>query len=170
MDVTDEDYDHHVRGLSYKRRIKKQSIDSNRPGSFYDSDSDDHAIRPNVDKTTDPSVLEANVSAFVQRIRQMVPRVDDIVVLPTPFNISKECTSLYGSLVIQLFQLAKRITYSEYDSTSVPLELQPNQICNLVHISFDIDFDPNPFVQLRVLGAVGKRVSRESPPCVGRGC
>ncbi|KAJ2060208.1 hypothetical protein GGI17_003906 [Coemansia sp. S146] len=129
MDITDEDHEGHLINLSYKRRMKKQSIDTNRPDSFYDSNEDDHVIRPNVDTTTDPSVLEANIGAFAQRINE-------------------ECTSLYGSLVTQLFQLSKHITYNEYDATSVPLELQPNQICDLVHISFDIDFDTNPFVQL----------------------
>ncbi|KAJ2864939.1 hypothetical protein GGH94_002586 [Coemansia aciculifera] len=124
MDVTDEDYDHHVRDLSYKRRRRSKTSPSNGMYDSYASDEDDDAIRPNVDKTTDPSVLEANISAFVQRIRQMTPRVVDIEVLPKPFHYGEESRGLYGSL------------------------LQLNQICNLVHISFDIELEPNPFVLL----------------------
>ncbi|KAJ2745068.1 hypothetical protein GGI19_006541 [Coemansia pectinata] len=78
----------------------------------------------------------------------MTPRVVDIEVLPKPFHYGEESRGLYGSLVTQLFQLAKRITYCDGRATSVPVELQLNQICNLVHISFDIELEPNPFVLL----------------------
>ncbi|KAJ2039032.1 hypothetical protein H4S04_008216, partial [Coemansia sp. S16] len=150
MDVTDKDYENHLRNQIYKRRMMSQTSPSIGIYDSYSSDGDD-AIRPNVDKTTDPSVLEANISAFVQRIEQMAPRVDDIEVMPRPLDYSQEPRHLFGSLVTQLFQLAKRITYGDM-STSVPVTLQPNHICELAHISFDIDIDIdvelNPFVQL----------------------
>ncbi|KAJ2246813.1 hypothetical protein GGI13_005294 [Coemansia sp. RSA 455] len=149
MDVTDKDYEDHLRNQSYKRRMMSQTSPSIGIYDLYASDEDDDAIRPNVDKTTDPSVLEANISAFVRRIEQMAPRVGDIQVLPRPFDYIEESRRLFGSLVTQLFQLAKRITYGDM-SSSVPVTLPPNHICDLAHISFDVDIDVelNPFVQL----------------------
>ncbi|KAJ2104320.1 hypothetical protein GGI09_000166 [Coemansia sp. S100] len=150
IDVTDEDYEKHLRNQSYKRRMMSQTSPSIGIYDSYSSDEEDDAIRPNMDNTTDPSILEANISAFVQRIEQMAPRVGDIQVLPRLLDYSQEPRRLFGSLVTQLFQLAQRITYGDGMSNSVPVTLQPNHICDLAHISFDIDIDTelNPFVQL----------------------
>ncbi|KAJ2809596.1 hypothetical protein H4S07_003174, partial [Coemansia furcata] len=148
MDVSEEEFEDHQSNLSYKRRIRTETSPTNALYASYETDEEDHAIRPNVDQTSDPSALEANVSAFVRHIKQMAPLVDDIEVLPELFGYRELCTDHYGSLVTHLFRLAKHITYSDIDSALVPLELQPNQICDLVHISFGTDHRHNPFVQL----------------------
>ncbi|KAJ2837487.1 hypothetical protein FBU31_001132 [Coemansia sp. 'formosensis'] len=120
-----------------------------------DDNADDYdMIRPNLNKTTDPYVLRANITAFVQRIRQMVPLVDDIDVRPRRFLLSSECSYLYSNLVTQLFQLSKHATYNDREWSSVELKLQPNQICNLeeigdfTHLYFGTESDQSPFVQL----------------------
>ncbi|KAJ2805626.1 hypothetical protein H4S07_003975, partial [Coemansia furcata] len=117
-------------------------------------DGDYDMIRPNLNKTTDPYVLRANITAFVQRIKQMAPLVDDIELRPRPYLLYEKCTDLYGSLVTQLFQLSKHVTYNDRELFPVPLKLQPNQICDLeeigdfTHLYFGTKSDQSPFVQL----------------------
>ncbi|KAJ2826687.1 hypothetical protein FBU31_003377 [Coemansia sp. 'formosensis'] len=121
-----------------------------------DSDEDDDydMIRPNLNKTTDPYVLRANITAFVQWIKQMAPLVDDIDVRPRPYLLYERCTDLYGSLVTQLFQLSKQVTYNDRELFPVPLKLQPNQICDLeeigdfVHLCFSAGSNQSPFIEL----------------------
>ncbi|KAJ2840825.1 hypothetical protein FBU31_000083 [Coemansia sp. 'formosensis'] len=76
-----------------------------------------------------------NAAAFVQRIKQMAPNVDDIWVRPLDHDGPRYNSSyIYDSLVSQLFQLAVRVQYSEIRVPLVPVNLDLVGISNLVHI------------------------------------
>lgn len=78
-----------------------------------------------------------NVVAFVQRVKQMAPNVNNIWVLPMDYDTLRYNSSpIYGSLVSQLFQLDSRIQYCEERSLMVNANLELDCICNLVHIKY----------------------------------
>ncbi|KAJ2876806.1 hypothetical protein H4R27_006300, partial [Coemansia aciculifera] len=154
MDITDEDYEDHLRKLSYKRRMRMEFIDIHDSDSSYDSDVDDDALRPNANTTTDLMVLDDNTHAFMLRIEEMAPLVDEVDVQTKPYSVSEECEELYSILVAQLFQLGKRITYGNYSLATIPVDLDLDLICDLVHLGIDVDSDPNPFVELAQLSGL----------------
>ncbi|KAJ2838647.1 hypothetical protein FBU31_000874 [Coemansia sp. 'formosensis'] len=76
-----------------------------------------------------------NAAAFVQRIKQMAPNVDDIWVRPLDCDGPRyKASYIYDSLVSQLFQLAVRVQYSEISEPLGPVNLDLVGIYNLVHI------------------------------------
>ncbi|KAJ2751543.1 hypothetical protein GGI19_004417, partial [Coemansia pectinata] len=154
MDITDEDYEGHLRKLSYKRRMRMEFIDIHDSDSSYDSDVDDDALRPNANTTTDLMVLDDNTHAFMLCIEEMAPLVDEVDVQTKPYSVSEECEELYSILVTQLFQLGKRITYGDYSLATIPVDLDLDLICDLVHLGINVDSDPNPFVELVQLSAL----------------
>ncbi|KAJ2460815.1 hypothetical protein GGF42_000592 [Coemansia sp. RSA 2424] len=84
--------------------------------------------------TTD---IEANVCAFVSRVKQIIPSPKDVCVQPSFVDTHMPQASgyHYGSLVTQLFQLASRVSYLAM-LDSLPMELQADNICGLVHFSY----------------------------------
>ncbi|KAJ2750450.1 hypothetical protein GGI19_005102, partial [Coemansia pectinata] len=93
--------------------------------------------------SVDDSVAMANISAFVQRIKEMTPMLREIeVVSGCP---SADWTLDYRhvhSLVTRLFQLVPRIVHTAHGGYRSP-ELQLGSIANLTHIDFKdrgIDF------------------------------
>ncbi|KAJ2869756.1 hypothetical protein GGH93_006066 [Coemansia aciculifera] len=95
------------------------------------------------------ALVEANISAFVQWIRNAAPSVTEIRARPCFSNTSIVATGRYfGSLVSQLFQLADRVEYGRSQQNKVPVELQLDDIHNLVHITYAFDGDVGQFIQL----------------------
>ncbi|KAJ2883785.1 hypothetical protein H4R27_002526, partial [Coemansia aciculifera] len=83
------------------------------------------------------SESDTNISAFVQQIKEMVPRLDKVkVVIYTQvvYRYQRTIRDL-SSLASQLYLLASRV---EYDARGwvLPLKLQIDSICNLVHIDY----------------------------------
>ncbi|KAJ2102024.1 hypothetical protein GGI09_001438 [Coemansia sp. S100] len=77
-----------------------------------------------------------NISALVQRIKVMAPRLDKVNVAVHEYSPYRSQSTIqdFSSLVSQLFQLASRIEYNTHIETT-PMELQLNNIRNLVHIN-----------------------------------
>ncbi|KAJ2342753.1 hypothetical protein GGH92_005236, partial [Coemansia sp. RSA 2673] len=92
---------------------------------------------------------EANVSAFLQWIRQLAPKLTEID-LSAPFSTGRAYRRLdrhYGGLVKRLLQLAKRVTFSE-NERCVTNMLQLDGIRDLVHLRYGIHGDSENVVQL----------------------
>ncbi|KAJ2883011.1 hypothetical protein H4R27_003052 [Coemansia aciculifera] len=100
----------------------------------------------------DPLTAEANIGAFVERIKQMAPLVDEIRVQPVDCdNMPSTSDQQFGDLASRLYQLAYRVKYSCFSYTADPIWLQQDVICNLSHISYtsasDVD-STYQFIQL----------------------
>ncbi|KAJ2111696.1 hypothetical protein IW146_005170 [Coemansia sp. RSA 922] len=92
---------------------------------------------------------EPNVSAFLQWIRQLAPKLTEID-LSAPFSTGRAYRRLdqhYGGLVKRFLQLAKRVAFSE-NERCVTNMLQLNGVCDLVHLRYGIHGDSETFVQL----------------------
>ncbi|KAJ2461611.1 hypothetical protein GGF42_000083 [Coemansia sp. RSA 2424] len=138
-------------GTLNRRRIKALF---GRNSQHYLCDADwvsemDGSDRAGMANAAGPSDIQANVSAFLQRIKQMAPKLGEIAVQPTPFRYPPRSSSCYfGDLVSRLFQLTDRIAYSNSDTPSVSVELQQSWVCGLTHISYSMSLNHDPFVQL----------------------
>ncbi|KAJ2029725.1 hypothetical protein H4S03_007344 [Coemansia sp. S3946] len=77
-----------------------------------------------------------NISALVQRIKVMAPRLDKVNVAVHEYSPYRSQSTIqdFSSLVSQLFQLASRIEYNTHIETT-PMDLQLDNIRNLVHIN-----------------------------------
>ncbi|KAJ2009871.1 hypothetical protein GGI04_000080 [Coemansia thaxteri] len=88
------------------------------PSSIYDDDSS--------------SQVEANIVAFVDRIKRLVPKVTKV---STTFNYPSESSATAfrysGNLATRLYQLAPHIDYIDYTSAP-PVVLNVDTIHNLV--------------------------------------
>ncbi|KAJ2753679.1 hypothetical protein GGI19_002968 [Coemansia pectinata] len=91
----------------------------------------------------------ANFSAFVQRIKEMSPRLDKVNVAVHEYSPYRSQSTIqdFSSLVSQLFQLASRIEYNTHIETA-PMELQLNAVRNLVHINCSCFNSSDEAVQL----------------------
>ncbi|KAJ2064604.1 hypothetical protein GGI17_000931 [Coemansia sp. S146] len=83
----------------------------------------------------DPAEVQANIRAFVGRVKQMAPRASEIrlelvMELAEPPNIVKK---YFGSLATQLYQFVDRVELRSY-SALVRMELQLHKVRDLVHI------------------------------------
>ncbi|KAJ2022925.1 hypothetical protein GGI06_001617 [Coemansia sp. S85] len=81
---------------------------------------------------------EANIGAFVERVKQIVPAVRDIRVQPEDEYSPEIGDHLAGYLVAQLFQLVGHIDY-DYgyrDGTATRLWKHLDAVCNLTHITY----------------------------------
>ncbi|KAJ2875509.1 hypothetical protein GGH93_001528 [Coemansia aciculifera] len=97
----------------------------------------------------DQSESDTNISAFVQQIKEMVPRLDKVkVVIYTQvvYRYQRTIRDL-SSLASQLYLLAIRV---EYDARGwvLPLKLQIDSICNLAHINYSCFDSSDEAVQL----------------------
>ncbi|KAJ2055726.1 hypothetical protein GGI17_006542, partial [Coemansia sp. S146] len=90
-----------------------------------------------------------NVVAFVQRVKGMAPNVNNIWVLPKDYDTPRyNSSSIYGSLVSQLFQLASRIQYCEDMCLLIKVNLELDRIDNLVHIKYTAGSDDKSAIKL----------------------
>ncbi|KAJ2748372.1 hypothetical protein GGI19_006140 [Coemansia pectinata] len=82
---------------------------------------------------TKHSVVMANISAFVQRIKQMAPMAKDFLLRPMVHSGVNHTTGHYfNDLATQLFQIAERIEIGLTDALSFIQGLQLNGVRNLV--------------------------------------
>ncbi|KAJ2863562.1 hypothetical protein GGH94_003507 [Coemansia aciculifera] len=92
---------------------------------------------------------EDNISKFVQKIKEMAPKLCDIKIWPIGRGTRPEVFSSYfGSLVSQLFQLANRIERDIFYDTDVPMILQLDRIRDLVHMDCNTGNSSNQVIQL----------------------
>ncbi|KAJ2337625.1 hypothetical protein GGH92_007497, partial [Coemansia sp. RSA 2673] len=92
--------------------------------------------------------VESNITAFVRRIRQMVPKATKVRVIYTPHCSQARGTRFIGTLVSQLFQLSSHVMYFHNFGVDVPIRLQLDIIRNLVSLDFMIDSYTCPSIQL----------------------
>ncbi|KAJ2068066.1 hypothetical protein GGI08_001067 [Coemansia sp. S2] len=93
-------------------------------------------------------VVESNITAFVQRIRQMVPKATDIGVTYIPHCSQAKDTCYIGTLVSQLFQLSTHVSYFHQFWADMPIRLQLYIIRNLVDLTFLVDGYTCPSIEL----------------------
>ncbi|KAJ2016855.1 hypothetical protein GGI14_003352 [Coemansia sp. S680] len=94
-------------------------------------------------------VYQANVSAFVLWIKQMVPMASDIrVKLGSSFSPEISCEDHFSDLVSRLYQLGNRVKYSCESRKGVPVELGLDEIRDLVHISLKDKYSSGRFTHL----------------------
>ncbi|KAJ2461536.1 hypothetical protein GGF42_000125 [Coemansia sp. RSA 2424] len=81
---------------------------------------------------------EANICAFVQRIKQLAPMVNEIVVEPQfePFVHEGNTAHFFGSLISQLWQLASRARYEAFGPYT-PMTPRLEAFPNLTRITYD---------------------------------
>ncbi|KAJ1923007.1 hypothetical protein LPJ71_001003 [Coemansia sp. S17] len=94
------------------------------------------------------TVVESNITAFVQRIRQMAPKATNIRVIYVPICSQAKGTRYIGTLVSQLFQLSTHSLYLNQFRTDVPIRLQLDIIRNLVGFTFLVDGYTCPSIEL----------------------
>ncbi|KAJ2099472.1 hypothetical protein GGI09_002768 [Coemansia sp. S100] len=79
---------------------------------------------------------EANINAFVQWVKQMLPMVNEVSVKSGRyFNPESACDNQFTDLVSQLYRLGTRIEYSCNNGRDVPVEERLDKVRDLVHIS-----------------------------------
>ncbi|KAJ2886674.1 hypothetical protein H4R27_000463 [Coemansia aciculifera] len=99
------------------------------------------------DAAASAAAVEANISAFVQRIKEMAPKVREIEVVGGSAFVDQALDmEHFVSLVARLFQLATRITY-KFDEDTKPLDQRVDTITNLVNIDITAD-SMKPIAQL----------------------
>ncbi|KAJ2744825.1 hypothetical protein GGI19_006561, partial [Coemansia pectinata] len=90
------------------------------------------------DIRVNPLRAEANISAFVERIRQMAPLVGEIRVEPViqgnEEDLPRPDSHYFGKLVSRLYQLVGRIEYGDAVFSVISLESCLDKLCNIVHI------------------------------------
>ncbi|KAJ2755841.1 hypothetical protein GGI19_001302, partial [Coemansia pectinata] len=84
------------------------------------------------DYLTEGMKTESNTVVFVQRIKEMVPNVNDIWVRPLDCDAPRYNTShIYGRLVTLLFPLVGHIQYNRAVMPMMPAALLSSIACNL---------------------------------------
>ncbi|KAJ2337249.1 hypothetical protein GGI00_000364 [Coemansia sp. RSA 2681] len=97
----------------------------------------------------DDSVVQANITAFVQRLLQLAPRFRECV-LDDHFDyegFSKVDLGHFSSLVRQILANVDHLRFALGDEY-VSMDLDYDGICNLVHIDYAFDVDDLPCFQL----------------------
>ncbi|KAJ2757433.1 hypothetical protein GGI19_000034 [Coemansia pectinata] len=90
-----------------------------------------------------------NIVAFVRRIKQMAPNVNDIWVRPMDYDAPRASTSLnYGNLVVRLFQLAVRVQYGDVCAPMTSVSLLPYDFRNIMHIKCITGAYDQSFIEL----------------------
>ncbi|KAJ2069206.1 hypothetical protein GGI08_000471, partial [Coemansia sp. S2] len=100
------------------------------------------------DRTTDPLEIEANISSFVQRVKEMAPELGEIEVRLVSDTRPERTDRHVEELISQLFRLVSRVTYRDYDGYSAAVDLQINPVSNLVHIEHSSELIHTSFAQL----------------------
>ncbi|KAJ2059869.1 hypothetical protein GGI17_004142 [Coemansia sp. S146] len=85
----------------------------------------------------DPSRVEANIDALIERIKQMAPSVGEITVQPADRDdIPCIANQHFGYLVSRLYRLASRVEYGYGLVTTDLMRLQLDMVCDLTYISY----------------------------------
>ncbi|KAJ2869479.1 hypothetical protein GGH93_006151 [Coemansia aciculifera] len=100
------------------------------------------------DRTTDPSEIEANISSFVRRVKDMAPEIDEIDVRLLSDTRPERTNRHFEDLISRLFQLVGRVTYGDYDGYSAAVDLQMNPVGKLVYIEHISELIHSSFAQL----------------------
>ncbi|KAJ2461344.1 hypothetical protein GGF42_000241, partial [Coemansia sp. RSA 2424] len=101
------------------------------------------------DMEIDALVVEANIRAFVRRIREIAPALNEIHVgLENSADVPEFPSQHFGGLAPQLFRLANRIGYGDAAITPVLVPLQLNSICHLSSIKSDVEITSSQFIRL----------------------
>ncbi|KAJ2740319.1 hypothetical protein GGI20_005872, partial [Coemansia sp. BCRC 34301] len=127
----------------------------------YSGDTDDTGISDEVYS----SVAEANVCAFVQRIKEAAPMLREIDIQPRAMDVFIPSPSRpFRDLVSRLTQLASRITYGDYEERWMPTEPLQSRTGNLVHLTFVSKSDNTWFRDLALPdGPIIQLVQRNAP-------
>ncbi|KAJ2034503.1 hypothetical protein H4S03_004930 [Coemansia sp. S3946] len=89
------------------------------------------------DIDVDPLLVEANIGAFVKRVKQMAPLVGEISIDPAYGDDVPSIASQYiGHLASRLYQLAYHIKYNYTLDATDMMRLQLDMICNLTQVSY----------------------------------
>ncbi|KAJ2078647.1 hypothetical protein GGI16_007897, partial [Coemansia sp. S142-1] len=96
-----------------------------------------HANESDNNTVADPVQFKANIGAFAQWVKDVVPEVSSIWVLPARLGRPPETTNCYfNDLVSQLLGLVDRIEFGLYGQTNMPVALDLDKLCDLVHLKF----------------------------------
>ncbi|KAJ2056267.1 hypothetical protein GGI17_006285 [Coemansia sp. S146] len=113
-----------------------------------------------VDKNNwnDPLIAEANIGAFVERIKQMAPLAGTIIVRPASRDdIPSISNQHFGYLASRLYQLAYRIECIYNPSNVDPIRLQLDMVCNLTYVSYTSWSDVDSTYQFSQLARINAR-------------
>ncbi|KAJ2886700.1 hypothetical protein H4R27_000489 [Coemansia aciculifera] len=103
---------------------------------------------------TKQAVVATNISAFVQRIKQMAPMAKTFMLSPLVCGHIKNCTGQYfDDLATQLFRLVGHIEYGFINKFSDIRELQLDEVHNLVSIEHITYHSIDTFIGLARLNA-----------------
>ncbi|KAJ2859676.1 hypothetical protein GGH94_005973 [Coemansia aciculifera] len=132
--------------ISYEQKMAWYNVQKEKQRSLVKSKQPQLQLQ-HYDAVATAVIVEANISAFVQRIKEMAPKVREIeVVGGSAFVDQSSDTENFVSLVVRLFQLATRITY-KFDEDTKPLDLRVETISDLVNIDIMAD-SMEPIAQL----------------------
>ncbi|KAJ2111309.1 hypothetical protein IW146_005448 [Coemansia sp. RSA 922] len=95
----------------------------------------------------------ANIIAFVQRVKEMAPKVRHIRVIPYSAFHCDSISPNFNCLVSQLFGHATCVEYGKFRNNAVPVRLQLSDIRNLVYIKYTAVIDAGQFIHLARLNA-----------------
>ncbi|KAJ2833164.1 hypothetical protein GGI24_000949, partial [Coemansia furcata] len=103
-------------------------------GTVTDTDSE---MARAMDRLAISADTEANIRAFVQRLQQMLPLVDNVSIHlgHDPSNLCENADYHFSSLVTQLYQLANQFEFAVF-SPSLPMELRTDDIHELVKFTY----------------------------------
>ncbi|KAJ2796975.1 hypothetical protein H4S07_006064, partial [Coemansia furcata] len=105
--------------------------------------------------TIDPLVAKSNLDAFVQRVKYMVPSVNEISVQPTASSLENSgiVSHHFIDMASQLYRLANCVShYCRVDSTAVE-EVRFDNIQNMTSIAYNGEGLGDQFTQLARLNA-----------------
>ncbi|KAJ2464306.1 hypothetical protein GGI03_003312 [Coemansia sp. RSA 2337] len=90
----------------------------------------------------DPEDVEANICAFVERVKQVVPMVNKVSIRSNEADNMGQLSEdeYFGYLTSHLYQLASRISYTA-DAPFNPMELQLGLIHNLTSLECESNID-----------------------------
>ncbi|KAJ2066749.1 hypothetical protein IW146_003704 [Coemansia sp. RSA 922] len=133
--------------VSYEQKMAWYSGQKERQQQSLGESTQPQLQLQNYDAAASAATIDANISAFVERIKEMTPKVREIeVVGGSAFVDQSPDTEHFVSLVARLFRLATRIAY-KFDEDTKPLDLRVDTISNLVHIDIMAD-SIDPIAQL----------------------
>ncbi|KAJ2811302.1 hypothetical protein H4S07_002148, partial [Coemansia furcata] len=89
---------------------------------------------------TTPTSIEANIRAFVAKLKQMLPMVKSVKVKPDsgPNDVLEGVGFHFSSLITQLYQLSNEFDYAP-PKPSLPMELRTDDIHELVKFTYHDD-------------------------------
>ncbi|KAJ2746860.1 hypothetical protein GGI20_001013 [Coemansia sp. BCRC 34301] len=105
------------------------------------SDDEDGPSVHGLYNAIDPGTVDANISAFVQRVKEMMPMLSKVRL---EFKIGSHLPIRRhtGRLILQIFQLAGRIEYIDPAEEAVPFALEAGGTRQMTHIKCNImNFD-----------------------------